>query len=152
MPLRHSVEIATTPDKVWEFFVNLEQNYKAWHPEAHTSFRWTKGRPMEAGSRWSAIEVVHGREFRLRGYVSEVVPEKRIVFKYAFPISLVAPGFKWIIESRGPTTVFTAISYLRAGELFLKIARKHMEQKLAMHDEHVTEEGGNLKKILEQGL
>ena len=35
--LRESIEIKTTPEKILEFFTNLEQNYKTWHPEDHIS-------------------------------------------------------------------------------------------------------------------
>lgn len=148
--LKDSIEIKTTPQIIWNFFKNLERNYKAWHPEDHVLFKWTKGNPMESGSRWFAEEVVHGKVFKLGGTIGEVIPNKKIVFKYSLPISLVAPKFEWLIESKNSTTVFTAMSYLRAGELFYKIARKEMDRKVFMHNKHVKEEGENLKRILEK--
>jgi len=33
--LADSVTIATTPDKIWDFFENLEKNYVGWHPDDH---------------------------------------------------------------------------------------------------------------------
>jgi len=30
---KDTVEINTTPEKIWEFWVNMDKNYKAWHPE-----------------------------------------------------------------------------------------------------------------------
>lgn len=149
MKLKNSIEINTTPEKIREFFTNLESNYKAWHPEDHVVFKWTKGKPMESGSGWYGEEIVKGKVFKLKGTIGEVIPNRKIVFKYSFPISLVAPKFEWLIESKGSTTFFTAISYLRAGEIFLKYFKKEMETKLEMHDKHVKEEGENLKKILE---
>jgi uncharacterized protein YndB with AHSA1/START domain len=150
--LKDSIEIRSTPENIWEFFANLETNYKAWHPEDHILFQWTKGRPMESGSRWYAEEIVHGKVFKLRGVVGEVVPNRRIVFKYSFPISLVASGFEWLVESKESNSVFTAISYLRAGDIFLKLSKKEMETKLEMHKKHVKEEGENLKKVLESQI
>ena len=88
----------------------------------------------------------------LRRYAEELkqfIPNRKIVFKYSFPLSFVAPKFEWLIDPKGSTTVFTAIGYLRAGGLFYKIARKEMEWKIAMHMKHVKEEGENLKRILE---
>ena len=152
MLLKDTIEIATTPEKIWEFFTHLEQNYKAWHPEDHVLFKWTKGQPMESKSHWYAEEVVHGKVFKLRGTIGEVIPNRKIVFNYSLPISLVAPKFEWLIEPKGSTTVFTAISYLRAGEFFYKIARKEMERKIPMHNKHVRTEGENLKKILEANI
>ena len=147
--LSDSIEINTTPEKIWDFFSNLEKNYKAWHPKDHILFKWTKGKPMESGSKWHGEEVVRGKVFKLKGTIGDVVPYRKIMFKYSFPISLVAPGFEWLIDPKGKKSIFTARSFLRAGELFYKLSRKEMEEKIDMHNRHVKEEGENLKRILE---
>ena len=72
-----------------------------------------------------------------------------IFYQSSFPISFVAPWFEWSIEPKGSISVFTARSYLRAGEFYLKYFKKEMEFKLEIHYQHVKEEGENLKKILE---
>ena len=149
MILSDSVEINTTPEKIWEFFTNLENNYKAWHPEDHILFKWTEGKPMESGSRWYGEEIVRGKLFKLKGTIGEVIPNRKIVFNFSFPVSLVAPKFEWLIEPKGSTSVFTARSYLRAGEFYLKFFKKEMNYKLDLHNKHVREEGENLKRILE---
>jgi uncharacterized protein YndB with AHSA1/START domain len=149
MELKDSIEIKTTPEKIWEFFTNLEKNYKVWHPKDHIVFKWTKGKPMESSSCWYAEEILRGKKFKLKGTIGDVIPNRKIVFKYSFPISLVAPKFQWLIEPKGSNSVFTAISYLRAGDFFLKYFKKEMKTKLEMHNKHVKEEGENLKKILE---
>ena len=92
---------------------------------------------------------VHGKVFKLRGTIGDVITNIKIVFKYSLPISLVAPGFEWLIEPKGSGSVFTAISYLRAGDFFHILSKKEMETKLEMHNKHVKEEGENLKRILE---
>jgi uncharacterized protein YndB with AHSA1/START domain len=148
--LSDSIEINTTPEKIWEFFTNLERNYKTWHPQDHVLFKWTKGKPMETGSCWYGEEVVRGKIFKLKGTIGEVIPNRKIVLKYSFPISSVAPRVEWLIEPKGPNSVFTAKSYLRAGGFFLKYFKKEMEPKLEMHYEHVRGEAENLKKFLEQ--
>lgn len=148
--LSDSVEIRATPEKIWEFFVNLEKNYKAWHPKDHILFKWTKGKPMETGSGWYGEEIVRGKVFKLKGTVGEVIPERKIVFRNSFPISLVSPRYEWTVEPKGSNSIFTAKSYMRAGNLLYKLSRKEMEDKISMHNQHVREEGENLKKILEQ--
>lgn len=148
--LTHSTEIQASPEKIWNFFVHLEQNYVTWHPEDHIVFKWTKGKPMETGAGWYAEEAVKEKTYKLKGSIGEVIPYRKIEFKCAFPISLAAPKFVWIFESKGTCTVFTAISYLRAGELMCKLAKKHMKENIAMHNKHVSEEGENLKRILER--
>jgi uncharacterized protein YndB with AHSA1/START domain len=147
--LSDSIEIDTTPEKIWDFFTELDKNYKAWHPQDHILFKWTNGKPMESGSKWYGEEVVRGKVFKLKGTIGDVIPYRKIMFKYSFPISLVAPGFEWLIAPKGSRSVFTARSFLRAGELFYKLSRKEMEEKIDMHNKHVKEEGQNLKKILE---
>lgn len=148
--LENSVEIKTTPEKIWDFFTNLEKNYKSWHPRDHILFKWTGGKPMETGSSWYGEELVMGRLFKLKGVIGEVIPYRKIVFKYSFPVSLLSPWFEWLIEPSGSISVFTARSYIRAGNLFRKLARKEMEIKILMHNRHTGEEGENLKKLLEK--
>ena len=148
--LSDSIEIKTTPKKIWEFFTNLEDNYKVWHPQDHILFEWTKGKPMESGSKWHGEEVVREKVFKLNGTIGEVIQNRKIMFKYSFPLSLVAPRFEWLIEPKGLNSVFTTKSYIRAGNFFIKLSRKEMETKIEMHKKHCREEGENLKKILEQ--
>lgn len=105
---------------------------------------------MESGSGWYGEEVIRGKVFKLKGIIGEVIPNRRIVFRYSFPISLVSPGFEWLIKPKGSNSVFTAKSYVRAGGLLYKLSRKEMEAKIAMSNQHVREEGENLKKILEK--
>ena len=74
---KDTVEINTTPEKIWEFWVNMDKNYKAWHPEDHILFRWTKGRPMEEGSRIYAEETVGGKLIKGKATFVNVVPNRK---------------------------------------------------------------------------
>ena len=152
--LTDSIEIKTTPEKIWEFFTNLEKNYRTWHPEDHVIFQWIKGKPMEAGSKFYAEEYVLGKIKKFSGTVSEVVPYRKIVFRYSFPLSLVSTGFEWRIEPKGSSSVFTAISSIRAERIMRTLVKyseyKGMETLIEVGKKHVKEEGENLKKILEK--
>ncbi|MFC1786805.1 SRPBCC family protein [Halobacteriota archaeon] len=150
MELKHSIEINTTPKKIWEFFYNIEKNYTKWHPEDHILFKWTKGRPQEEGSTFYAEQYVMGELKKYKGTIVEIVPNKKIVSKFSFPISLISPKIEWLIEPKGSNSVFTAITYMRAGSLLSKIFKKGMKTLIEAHDKHVGEEGENLKKILEK--
>jgi uncharacterized protein YndB with AHSA1/START domain len=147
--LKHSIEINTTPEKIWEFFVNLEENYTTWHPEDHIVFRWISGEPLEVGSRFYSEQLVHKKPHIYKGEVGEIIPNRKIVFRFSFPISLVSPTVEWLIEPKDSLTVFTAISYFRLGILFQKLFKKDMEELIKAHDRHVGTEGENLKRILE---
>ncbi len=78
---------------------------------------------------------------------------QRCIFRIAWvtlPLSILAPGTGSLIETKGSTSVFTAVSYIRAGNLLSKLSRKEMERSIAVHKTHVREEGENLKAILER--
>jgi len=147
--LKHSIEIETTPEKIWEFFVNLDKNYTAWHPGDHVSFRWIKGEPLEEGTAFYAEQYVRGKITKYQGICKEIIPYKKIVFKFAFPIALMSPQVEWQIEPKGSYCIFTAITYMRFGRLFQKLFKKHMKDSMELHDKHVGAEGENLKQILE---
>ncbi len=68
-----SIEIITLPEKIWNFFINLEKNYIDWHPKEHIKFTWI-GKPMESASKWYAEETVHGNLFKIKGKIGEVIP------------------------------------------------------------------------------
>ena len=147
--LTDTIEINSSPEEIWNFFINLEKNYIDWHPTDHIKFTWL-GKPMETGTRWYAEEMVHGHLFKLKGTVGEVIHLKKIVFKYSFPISMVSPKFEWIIIPKNSLSIFTANSYLNAGNLFYKMAKKEMDWKLEATKKHTREEGEYLKKALER--
>lgn len=146
--LTDTVEIESSPEMIWQFFTRLEENYVDWHPTDHIKFRWY-GDPMKTGTKWYAEEMVHGHLFKLKGTIGEVVPLRKVVFKYSFPISFVSPKFEWLIDSKKTYSIFNAKSYLNAGDLFRKLSRKEMDWKLEATIKHTKEEGENLKRILE---
>lgn len=148
--LKDSIEIRTKPEIIWDFFTNLERNYKAWHPEDHILFKWIKGKPMESGSIWYGEEILKGKLKKLKGTIAEVIPNKKIVFKFSFPISILSPGFEWHVEPKNSGSVFTAIGYMRCFELFRSIAKNHVDTGIEAGKKHVKEEGENLKKLLEK--
>ena len=148
--LRDSIEIKTTPEKIWEFFTNLEQNYTTWHPEDHVLFKWTKGQPLENGSTAYAEQYVMGKVTKYNATLAEIIPNRKIVFKWSYPVSLMSPKIEWLIEPKGSQSIFTAITYMRAGHLWSKLFKKGMKNIIEAHNKHVGDEAENLKKILEK--
>jgi len=142
--LKDTVEIETTPEKIWEFWVNMDNNYKTWHPKDHILFRWTKGRPMEEGSRIYAEETVGGKLIKGKATFVNVVPNRIFGLKPPFPNSLFLK-YEYLIEPRGRKTDFTAFTYLK----YPGFARKRIMLAVEVGKKHVREEGENLKRILE---
>ena len=149
LELSHSIEIKTTPEKIWNFLKNPE-NYTIWHPKDHIKIIWTEGKAFELGSKLYSEQLVFGKVQKYKGQIKEVIPNRKIVFTFRFPVSLISPEIEWRIEPKGSNTVFTAISYLRAGHLYKKLFKKGMKNLITEHNRHVSEEGENLKKILEK--
>ena len=148
--LKDSIEIKATPEKIWEFFANLDKNYTTWHPEDHIVFKWVEGNPLEQGSKFYAEQLVAGKPTQYNGTISDIIKYRRITVKFAFPISLVSPKIEWLLEPKNSTTVFSAITHMRFGKLFSKLFKKHMEAMIATHNKHTWAEAENLKKIMEK--
>ena len=145
--LKDTVEIHTTPEKVWEFWATMDKHYKDWHPEDHILFRWTKGKPMEEGSTVYAEEVLGGKLLKLKVTCAEVVPNKKFSLILPFPASLFVK-YEYLIEPSGENTTFTAYAYLR----YPWFSHKRMQSTIETGKKHVREEGENMKKLLEGSI
>ena len=148
--LQHAIEINITPEKIWDFFKNIDTNYTTWHPKDHIKFTWTGGKPLEEGSTCYAEQYVMGKPTKYNATLTEIIPNRKIVFKWSYPVSLMSPKIEWLIEPKNSHTIFTAITHMRAGHLFKKLFKKSMNKLIAEHDRHVAEGRKNLKKILEE--
>ena len=148
--LEHSVEIEASPEEIWDFFYNLDENYQTWHPKDHVVFKWVEGKSMEVGTTFYAEEFALGEIKKYEGSVVEAVPNRKIVFSVSFPISIMTPKFEWIIEPRDSSTVFTAVTYVNAGGFWRKLLPQTMNAIIDSGKLHMSEEGINLKRFLEE--
>ena len=151
--LTESIEIRTTPERIFGFFLHIvdDASYRAWHPQDHVAFRLIRGQPCRPGSVVYAEERIHGRRHKLKFLVKEVVPNRKIEF---VPLSrllrIYFPRNTFLIEARDRSCVFTASSVVRVGHLVKLLARNRLEQGLASARRHMREEGENMKRILEK--
>ena len=147
--LKDSIEIKAKPEEVFEWLLQRfkdKEAYQAWHPD-HVDVRWIKGVPLQEGSIVYAEEYLHGELHKLKFIITKVVPNKEIEYKPLFPLSIFAPGNTFLIEPKGQDScIFTAISRFRAGPLFKKLAKN----KIKATEQHIKEEGENLKRALEE--
>jgi hypothetical protein len=150
--LTDSIEIKTTPEKIFSFLTNLvdDESYRAWHPDDHVSLRWIEGQPCDEGSVVHAEEYIHGKLHKLKFVVTKIVPNEEI--EYA-PVSRFLrryfPKNTFTIEQKEDTCVFTATGTYRVGWLVRTFAKKRLERGLSSVRKHIKEEGENLKRILE---
>ena len=148
--IRHSIEIKTTPEKIFDFFAHLEKKYKTWHPDAHVVFRWIKGKPWEEGSILYAEEYLHGKLHKLKFRITKVVPNREIEYVPLFwLLRIYFPKNTFTIEPKGENCIFTATCSIRVGWLFKKLAKNKLEFGIECVKKHMKEEGENLKRLLE---
>lgn len=145
--IKSSIEIETTPEKIWDFFLNLEKNYTKWHPEDHVFWRWVNGKPLEVGTKIDSKEIIQGHKAGIKAVVLETIKNKKIVLGLRWPFSIVCPKIEWIIETKGSNCIFTAITYYKFSKAFLWF--HNINDILNMTKKHMDEEGENLKKLLE---
>ena len=151
--LTDSIEIHTTPENVFGFFLRIvdDASYRAWHPEDHVAFRWVKGKPWQEGSVAYAEEYIHGKLHKFKFLIKKVVANRQIEL---VPLSrflrIYFPRNTLLIEPRDGSCVFTASGVLRVGRLAKLLARNKLEQGLSSVRKHMKEEGENLKRILEK--
>jgi hypothetical protein len=141
--LRESVEIDSSPQKLFDWFRNLDKNYTAWHPD---HIKWTFEGGFGEGSRCRYEERLHGDLHKARAVLLRVEDDRLIEFRHFFPMSMVCPGGSFIIERRGNWSLFTATLHFRAGRLFSMIAGRRVDAI----KRHMKEESQNLKRILER--
>jgi len=150
--LEDSIEVKAPPEKVFQWLTQRmmdRESYQAWHPD-HVDIRWIKGKPLQEGSIVYAEEYLHGDLHKLKFRITKIVPNRLIEYRCLFPLSIIAPGNKFIIEPKGrDVCIFTATGTLRIPRrLFVRIHKNH-KHKIEDTQQHMKEEGLNLKKALE---
>jgi hypothetical protein len=150
--LTDSIEIKTTPEKVFNFFFHLvdDETYRAWHPDDHVAFRWIKGRPWEEGSVGYAEEYIHGKLHKLKFVITKLIPNRLIEYApTSWFLRIYFPKNRFTVEPKQGACIFTAQGTIRVGWLIRILAKKRLERGLSSVRKHMKEEGENLKRILE---
>jgi len=150
--LKDSIEIKATPERVFEWLVQRfkdKESYQAWHPD-HVYIRWIKGEPLQEGSIIYAEEYLDGDLHRLKFRITKIVANRMIEYRCLFPLSILAPGNTFLIEPKGENScIFTAMGILRLPVWLFKRLHKRHKNKIEATEQHMKEEGENLKKALE---
>jgi hypothetical protein len=146
--LQDSVEIKTSPERIFDWLQHLPEHYLAWHPD-HVACRFLKGEAFEEGSILYAEEYIHGKLHRLKFRTTGVVPNNRLEYQ-------VFPGFKggFIIQPLNGTVRFTATLTLGTrmpilGWMLDQVLEKLFTHQLDAMRRHMQEEGENIKQLLE---
>jgi uncharacterized protein YndB with AHSA1/START domain len=150
MTLVHEVNINASPEKIWDFLINIETNYKAWHPGDHILFRWTKGAPFEKGSTFYAEQNMMGEKVKYNGRIPECIPGEKITMQFSFPLSLITDKIEMIVEGHDSNSTFKHVTYMKFKFLSRTLFKKQNIRLLNDMDAHVRAEGENMKKMIEK--
>ena len=142
--LSDSIEIKAPPEKVYEWFTHIDQNYLDWHPD-HVKAIWLTENKMEIGAKLYTEENIHDDLHKITFQCTNVEPNRKIEFKNLFPMSLICPKGSFIFKPKGENCLFTATLSFRMGKTLSKIAKK----RVGALKNHMREEGENLKRLLE---
>lgn len=142
--LKDSIEIKTTPERVFNWLKNLDRHYNEWHPDHIKWINVTGG--LNVGDVVYFEEYFHGKLHKAKSKITKVEENKRIEFVNLFPTSILAPKGSFIIEPRGRSCIFTATLSIRFGWIIPRFTKSRLDDL----KKHMKEEGENLKKLLEK--
>jgi len=135
MILTDSIEIEATPEKIFDFFVRIDENYKAWHPDDHVEFRWIKGKPLEEGAIGYFEEYLHGKLHKAKVLYTKIVPNREIEYSPLFWLwRIFWPKGTFTIEPKGESCIFTATVCYRLGWLSTKLAKNRIKGPQIHHN------------------
>lgn len=145
MILEDSIVIQAGPEAVFQFFVDIENHYLAWHPD-HVLFRWEDGRGGQLGSIFYFEEHIGGRLLKKRCVYTRIVPNEHLEFAPTFWLMrLILPRMLFrMVPENGGCRLIQQIQ-LRLGPLAQWLKRK----ELAAVREHMRAEGLSAKRMIE---
>ena len=147
--LNDAIGIDFPPELIFHFFLRFKENYLAWHPD-HVKCQYLIEGQLRKGSIIYIEEYLHGKLHKFKFKITKLEPNSRIDYK-------IGAGMKgeFIIESRGPGSLFTAGLYFGnniplIGRLIDGFFKLFMSRQLEEMKKHMVEEGENLKMMLEK--
>jgi hypothetical protein len=152
--LKDSIEIETSIEELYNWFMNLEVNFTKWHPNHKKFERLTGG--DEVGDVIYFEECVSGIWYKIKGEIT-VKEKNKDNFRLEFKTMSGIGRISFITKKTEEGCIFTHIENFGLETpligsiinflLFNVIARKKANWDLILHD--MKEDNKNLKQILE---
>lgn len=146
--VRDAIQIKASPERIMDFFRHFKESFHAWHPD-HVECRYLSSPPLGEGSVIYIEEYLHGKLHKLKLRITKIEPYSRIEYK-----TFLGTRGVFILEPRGANTLFTAELHLGTripilSSLVDRFMREFFLSHLEGLKQHMSEEGQNLKSILE---
>lgn len=147
--LQDRIEIRATPEQVWTWLDDLPQVYLSWHPD-HVACRVLHGSLLTVGSEFECREYLHGKLHTLKFRMTKVIPNERV----EYVVYGLGHGAFETKTSQGVGVHFVAELDIGSdipiiGWTVDKIFQWFLKSRLESMQQHMREEGHNLKAILE---
>jgi hypothetical protein len=145
MLLEETTSVRAPPEDIYHFFDTMDLNYERWHPD-HIEFRWIGGDGLEKGATAYFAERIAGKTQAKTVRFTEVIPDRYIEFTPTSRlVRFFMPSISFSIDPSGDGCDFTQRIKIRTGPIGVRLNRHEFDAVKA----HMTEEGENLKTILE---
>jgi hypothetical protein len=149
--LKDSVEIYTTPRRLFDWLERMPQEYLLWHPD-HVACRIIRGSFLEVGSEIECQEYLHGKLHSMKFRVTKVIPEKRVEYAIKGIGSGAFEAFAAGDMVRFNAELDIGSNIPVAGQFFDLIFQWFFRNRIDAMKQHMAEEGLNLKAILETSI
>jgi uncharacterized protein YndB with AHSA1/START domain len=142
--------VPASPQRVWEWFAQMDANYRAWHP-AHVVWRTEHGSPVTVGSVVYFHERIGWAPVAMRCRIVEARPAEYLRYKALFPHSLVGAGGSFALAPANGGSEVTVearmgVSAPIIGPLLDVLLRTFFPMR--QFQQHLGEEGRNLGAML----
>jgi hypothetical protein len=145
MILEETTRIDASPGEIYGFFEGMDANYERWHPD-HIEFRWLDGGGLEEGAEAYFEERIAGKLQEKTVRFTGVVPDRYIEFRPTSRlVGLLMPHISFTIEPHEDGCTLTQRIKVRTGPIGARLNRREFDAVRT----HMTEEGENLRDILE---
>lgn len=148
--LRDSLRMHATPDQLFGWLASLPQEYCAWHPD-HVACREINGSMLQPGSEIECQEYLHGKLHTLRLRLTRIEPGRRMEYE----IQALGKGAFEVIPQDGEVEFVAeldlGIETPIIGWVTDIVLRLLLKRRVEAMQQHMHEEGQNLKKIIEAG-
>lgn len=140
--------IAAPAAEGFAFFENMQNNYVRWHPD-HLAFEWRKGEGLKVGNVFWFKERIAGKVMTKTTRITSVVQDRYFSFEMTNPLfRFFLPHLSFGFEPEGKGFRFRAELHLNG---IGPLGRRLNKTEFDAVDVHMSEEGRNLKALLERG-
>jgi hypothetical protein len=151
--LKDSIEIKTTPERIYNWFKNLDnKRFTEWHPNHKKFVRVTGG--MEEGDILYAEECIDGKWFKFRLKITKIEKGERgwkaDLESVHWLGRLIGAQISFITEAKGDACIFTHVeTFGFKRPLLSSLILKLFKSRIPLIEKDMREDNINLKRILE---